>query len=301
VKNEVKKVLFIVNKFAGTGYQPELEGRILDICEQHDVECTIEFTRSRGHATELAREAEGKGFKQVIAVGGDGTVNEVARGLLNTSVEMGIIPRGSGNGLSRHLGIPMKVLPAVKNIFANEVVSMDTFTVNGHLSLNVSGIGFDGHIANLFGENKKRGLAGYVKLTIREFIKATEFQADIIADGKNLNRQAFVIAIANSSQYGNNARIAPAASVCDQKLHITFLKKVPAYRLDFIAAFFTGKIDRATRYCEIIEAKNLTIHTKEPVAYHVDGEPSGRADSFQIEVRPCSLKMLVPMHRHGNV
>lgn len=301
MKNEVKKLLFIINKFAGTGYQPELEGRILDICEQHDVECTIEFTRSRGHATELAQEAEGKGFRQVIAVGGDGTVNEVARGLLNSPVEMGIIPRGSGNGLSRHLGIPMKVLPAVKNIFDSEAIAMDTFTVNGHLSLNVSGIGFDGHIANLFGENKKRGLAGYVKLTIREFINAREFDADIIADGKKLNKKAFVIAIANSSQYGNNARIAPAASVCDQKLHVTFLKKVPAYRIDFVVSFFTGKIDRAQRYCEIIEAKNLVINTRMPVAYHVDGEPSGSANTFQIEVKPCSLKMLVPKKHHGRV
>lgn len=293
MNNEVKKVLFIVNKYAGTGYLPELEGRILDACEQHDVECTIEFTRSRGHATELAREAADKGFERVVAVGGDGTVNEVAKGLLNSSIQMGIIPRGSGNGLSRHLGIPMKIVPALKSLFNSRAVPMDTFTINGHMSLNVSGIGFDGHVANLFGKDKKRGLAGYVKLTIREFIRFQEFEVEIVADGKAFSKKAFVIAIANSSQYGNNARIAPAASVCDQLLNVTLLKKVPAYRIDFIYSFFTGKIDQSN-YCEIIEAKNIIINVKEPMAYHIDGEPSGAANSFYINVVPCSLKMLVP-------
>lgn len=293
MNNEVKKVLFIINKYAGTGYLPELEGRILDACEQRDLECTIEFTRSRGHATELAQEAGSKGFKQVIAVGGDGTVNEVAKGLLNTPVEMGIIPRGSGNGLSRHLGIPMKIIPALESLFNSTAVSMDTFTVNGILSLNVSGIGFDGHIANLFGKDKKRGLAGYVKLGIQEFINFNEFDAEIITVEQTLKKKAFVIAIANSSQYGNNAQIAPSASVCDQLLNITFLKKVPAYRMDFVYSFFTGTIGKSKFY-ETIEAKKLTINTHKPVAYHIDGEPSGSATSFEIEVKPCSLNMLVP-------
>lgn len=296
MNKEVKKVLFIVNKFAGTGYQPALEGKILDICDQQEVECSIEFTRSRGHATELAAHAKENGFVQAIAVGGDGTVNEVARGLLNSSVQMGIIPRGSGNGLARHLGISLQITQALNGLFNSRVMDMDTFTVNGQLSVNVSGLGFDGHIANLFGKDKKRGLTGYVKLTILEFIRASEVNASLIIDDKEMERKAFIVAIANSSQYGNNARIAPNASVCDGLLNVTFLKKVPPYRIDFVYDFFTGKIKNSV-YCELLQAKNISIHLSKPVAYHIDGEPSGESDTFTIAIAPASLKMIVPSSR----
>jgi diacylglycerol kinase (ATP) len=294
--NEGNKVLFIVNKFSGSGYRPEVEGRIIEGCEKNDVECTIEFTRSRGHATELALQAvHEKKISTVIAVGGDGTVNEVAKGLLHSSVTMGIIPKGSGNGLARHLRIPLTVAGAVQNLFTSQVIAMDTFLLNKKISLNVSGIGFDGHIANLFGKEKKRGLKGYVKHTFNEFFRFREFEASITMNDKTIKRKAFIIAVANSSQYGNNARIAPAASICDQLLHVSILKKVPPYRLDFIYAFFTGKVDRSA-FCETLETNSMTIHVDHPVAFHIDGEPCGESNVFEIELLPSSLKMLVPQH-----
>jgi YegS/Rv2252/BmrU family lipid kinase len=296
VKSEVNKVLFIVNKYAGTGYQPEVEGKIIDACENQSIECTIEFTKDRGHATELAMQAVAENkFQQVIAVGGDGTVNEVAKGLLNSSITMGIIPKGSGNGLARHLQIPINISQALKTLFDSHIISMDTFQVNGKLSLNVSGIGFDGHIANLFGAGKKRGFQGYAKHAMGQFLQFKEFEAQIQTENKVIDRKAFVIAIANSSQYGNNARIAPAASVCDELLHINILKKVPPYRLDFIYDFFMGKVDRSP-YCEIIESKKFTITVSDPMSYHIDGEPCGKSDRFIIELLPGSLKMLAPKH-----
>jgi diacylglycerol kinase (ATP) len=293
VNNEGKKVLFIINRFSGTGFQPQVEGRMIDVCRSHDTECTIEYTQSRGHATELAREAAASNFDFVVAVGGDGTVNEVAQGLIGTEIPMGIIPKGSGNGLARHLGIPISVPLSLARLFESNVVAMDTFSVNGKLSLNVSGIGFDGHIANLFGETVKRGLGGYVKLTVNEFFQFKEFEAQMQIGSETMKRHAFVMAIANSSQYGNNARIAPLASVCDGILHISILKKVPPYRLDFVYSFFTGNIHQSD-YCEVIEAKNLTITTSKSIAYHVDGEPTGVADRFEIKLQPGNLKMLVP-------
>jgi diacylglycerol kinase family enzyme len=170
---------------------------------------------------------------------------------------------------------------------------MDTFTVNGKLSLNVSGIGFDGRIANLFGEKTKRGLAGYVSLTLKEYFSFKPFPAQLEMDGKVLHKEPFVIAIANSSQYGNNARIAPQASVCDQLLHITILKKIPPYRADFIYAFFTGQLANSP-FCEMMEASALRIKTPHDVPYHVDGEPCGVRDDFQIAVMPSALPVLVP-------
>jgi diacylglycerol kinase (ATP) len=294
VISEFSKVLFIVNKFSGGGYQPQLEGRIMQACKDFEVEGTIEFTRSRGHATELAHAAvRDNSYQLVVAVGGDGTVNEVAQGLLHTDIKMGIVPKGSGNGLARHLGIPMKTIDAIRSLFRSQPIGMDTFTVNGKLSLNVSGIGFDGHVANLFANRTKRGLQGYARVTMNEFVQFKEFEAEVITEDNKIKRDTFIIAIANSSQYGNNARIAPAASVCDEILHVCFLKKVPAYRLDFVYQFFAGTIEE-TSFCEFIETRNMRIKLSSPMAYHIDGEPCGVNSEFDIELLPHSLKMLVP-------
>ncbi|HYC84002.1 MAG TPA: diacylglycerol kinase family protein, partial [Chryseosolibacter sp.] len=257
--NEFKKVLFIINKFSGGKYFSGLEQKIIDASSASDTEATIAFTEARGHATELARNAQASGaYSAVIAVGGDGTVNEVANGMIGGSTPMGIVPKGSGNGLARHLGIPLDLHRAVDAIFACQPIDMDTFRLNGKLSLNVSGIGFDGHVANLFGKEKHRGLPGYTRITVSQFLHFKEFMATIKAGDQAQERKTFIIAIANSSQYGNNARIAPAASVCDGILHVCFLKKVPPYRLDFIYSFFAGTIGK-TSYCEIIEARDITI------------------------------------------
>jgi YegS/Rv2252/BmrU family lipid kinase len=293
VNRQVGKVLFIVNKHAGLGYQTGLEGRILDTCEKNNVECTIEFTTGPGHGIELARSATALGFQRVIAVGGDGTSNEVAQGLIHTGTPMGVIPRGSGNGLARHLGIPLNTSDAINQIFQSKILSMDTFTVNGKLSLNVSGIGFDGHVTNLFGIRSTRGLLGYIMLTVQEFLKFREFEAEISMMGRTFKRRAFIIAIANSSQYGNNARIAPAASVCDGLLHVNIVKKVPLLRVDFVFSFFFGKLGKS-KFCEILETKSLELRTKKSIYYHVDGEACGSQSTFKIELLPNSLQILVP-------
>jgi YegS/Rv2252/BmrU family lipid kinase len=270
-----------------------MEGRIIDICRAHDAECTIEFTRGPGHGAELSATGVKDNFDVIAAVGGDGTVNEVACGLVNQPVPLGIVPKGSGNGLSRHLGIPLDLTRATECIFSGEQLCIDTFTVNDRLSLNVSGIGFDGHVANQFGKNGKRGLAGYTRVAVEEYLKFDEFEIDLRVGGKQFHRNALLVAIANSSQYGNNARIAPRASVCDHKLNLSIVRKVPPYRLDFIYAFFRGEIDRST-FCETLETDELAIELKSPIEYHVDGEPCGSDKHFSIKLNPSSLTALVP-------
>lgn len=291
---ETDKVLFIINKVAGGGFEPSVEGRLLDICAKYNSECTIEFTQRRHHATELASEGIERGFKTIIAVGGDGTINEVARSLVNTPVTMGIIPKGSGNGLGRHLGISLNMLKAAETIFTGKSVSVDTLRLNGQLSLNVSGIGFDGHVANLFGKDGKRGLIGYIKLVLGEFFSFKEFPVDLTIDGESKQLTAFIVAVANSSQYGNNARIAPLASIMDQELHVTVLKKVPLYELiPFALRFMAGKVMNST-YCKTFQGKRIEIKSSSGIAYHIDGEPSGMAKDFLIEVQPKSLNLIVP-------
>ena len=296
MNKEVNKVFFIVNKFSGAGYGPRLESNILNAGKENKVDCTLAFTEGPGHATTLAAEAAAAGFKKIIAVGGDGTVNEVAKALLHSPIAMGIVPKGSGNGLARHLGIPLGVNNALKSLFNSRVIHMDTFRLNGKLSVNVSGIGFDGHIANSFGSDKKRGLQGYTRLVLNEFRNFPEFEATVTVGENQLVRKAFVIAIANSSQYGNNAKIAPAASVCDEVLNMSILKKIPPYRLDFIYSFFSGTVDQSA-FCETFQVRETAIKLNAPVAYHIDGEPGGIADRFIVELVPASLRMLIPCSR----
>ena len=300
--SEGKNVLFIVNKYAGTGYQPQVEGRILTACAKHDVECTIEFTNGPGHATDLAKEGSKRNFDLVVAVGGDGTLNEVARGLLNSKTPMGIIPKGSGNGLARHLGISMKIERALDQLLTGKVVQMDTFRLNGKLSLNVSGIGFDGHIANLFAKKKQRGFWTYARLVTLHYITFREFSARLELENHAFERHtSFMIAIANASQYGNNARVAPKASITNNSLQTAILRKVPAQRgFRFAYQMFTGKL-KTGKYYTCLTMHNGTIKVDEPVAYHVDGEPCGHATEFKIEILPHSLQMIIPVKKIGSV
>lgn len=286
-------LFFIVNRFSGKGVVPRLERGIASICGAQCVRHEIAYTAAPQHATTLARDAIAQGFRKIIAVGGDGTINEVARAVIHTPAALGIIPKGSGNGLARHLGIPLKIEAALQYLFQSDTIAIDTFHINGRLSLNVSGIGFDGFVAAKFAERKKRGLAGYVQLVIKGYRAFREFEVTIDAEGPSVRRKAFVIAIANSSQYGNNARIAPAASLCDGRLNMVVLRKFPLYRLDLIPAFFRGGMG-TSRWWESREIVNTELRLPAPVSYHVDGEAAGVADKFIIQLQPASLNVLVP-------
>ncbi len=291
---QIKNALFIVNKFSGEGYRPEVEGRIIEQCKKLNIESRIEFTQSRGHATELAQMAAQQKYNFVFAVGGDGTVNEVAQGLLGSSVAMGILPKGSGNGLARHLNIPMSFIKSLDTLMNYREQLIDTVSVNGKLSVNVSGIGFDGHIAGLFAGNTKRGLYGYAKLVMKEFPSYKPFEASVEINGANFNTKSFIIALANSSQFGNNARVAPQASVCDELIDVCFIQKIPLTKaIGFATKMFSGKLNTSS-LVEIHKANRVAINLNQLTAYHIDGEAMPPTERFEIEIKPASLNVLVP-------
>ena len=273
-----------------------VEDRIRGVCKKNNTECIIENTKHRAHAVTLARDAAADRYDYVVAVGGDGTINEVAQGLVGTDTAMGILPRGSGNGLARHFGIPAHLPDAIDTLFDSTTVRMDTLLINNRLSLNVSGIGFDGHIANLFAHEKIRGLLGYARLTLVEMLKFKEFDSELTIDGNTISIKVFIVAFANSSQYGNNFRIAPYASVSDGLFDLTLMKKVSLRNLPFIYSFWKGKLKKS-ELCDMLVAKKATVKTSYAVPYHIDGEPCGVADTFTIVLQPSSLSVLVPETR----
>jgi len=294
--SKLKSALFIINKFSGGGYRPEVEGRIIELCEKLNIESTIEFTQSPGHATELAKSAVDQKMDYAFAVGGDGTVNEVAKGLLGSQVAMGILPKGSGNGLARHLGLHMSFKKSLDIIPFHGEKMIDTLSVNGKLSVNVSGIGFDGHVAGLFANKAKRGLMGYAKLVLKEFISFKSFESKIGINGNFFQSKSFIIALANSSQFGNNARVAPQASVCDNLMDVCFIQKVPMlHAIGFAGKMFSGNLN-SSRFVEIIKTNRVTIDIDQSIAYHIDGEAMDATDKFIVELKPASLKILVPQN-----
>ncbi len=296
--SESRKVLFIINRYSGTGYRESLEGKIVSACEQRGLECSIEFTRKPGHGTTLAKMAVKKNYAAVFAVGGDGTVNEVAQGLLHSTVPLGIIPKGSGNGLARHLHIPLQIDKALHLLELKRVIPIDTFTINGRLSLNVSGIGFDGFVAGQFGKDGKRGLAGYGKLVVTHFKRFNEFSSILKTENDSIQRKAFIISIANSSQFGNNAIIAPHASVCDSELDVCIVKKMNVWEgLSFVNKLFTHSLHRS-RLMTQLKTKSVSITTENPIPYHIDGEAVGSASQFDININPASLLVSIPEGQH---
>lgn len=289
-----EKVFFIVNKYSGKGFQEKVEGQIIDACMTAGVEGTIEYTQHKGHATALAREAAAAGFSRIFARGGDGTVNEAARGLVHSSAALGILPAGSGNGLARHLGVPLSLPAALRQLSHFRMLTMDTLRINDGLSVNVSGFGFDGYVASLFGKDGKRGLLGYSKLVLREFLRYKTFEISAEIDGKISHHKAFMVAVANASQFGNNAVVAPDASVSDGIVDVCFIKKVPLIEaIPFLTKLFQGRI-RKSRFVTLVKAKNFKAQLSSPQPYHLDGEPAKPTARFDVAVQPDSLRVIVP-------
>ncbi len=289
-----EKIFFIVNKYSGKGYQSEVEGQVINACAAAGVEARLEYTRARGHATELAYDAHTEGYTRVFAMGGDGTVNEAARALVHTSVALGIIPMGSGNGLARHLHVPLSIHDALRQLTQFKTMSIDTLRINGSLSVNVSGIGFDAHVATQFGKDGVRGLLGYSKLVLGDFMKYAEFEVTGVVDDSEVRHNAFMVALANASQFGHNALVAPDASVSDGMMDVCFIKRVPVLEaIPFLTKLFRGKISQS-RFVTLIKAKRLVVSLSTPQPVHLDGEPQPPTTRVEVELVPDSLKVVVP-------
>lgn len=286
-------LLFIVNPKAGTRTGVNFDEVILSVINLKKYDYQIKYTERAGHATELAAAAVLQGIEYCFAIGGDGTVNEVAKALKGSQTCLGIVPCGSGNGLARHLKIPLKIEHAISLIDSGKILRIDTMLVNDIFSINVSGIGFDAHVAAMFGNSAGRGFWNYAKLVINEFKKYPEQKFEINCDGYNVAYNLFVVAFANSSQFGNNAYIAPDASVVDESLNIVLLRKMSFFNALLLAPKLFSKRIEESDFVQIINAKNISVKTEKPIALHIDGDPAGMNTQFQISVQPCSINVLV--------
>ncbi|PJF38513.1 MAG: hypothetical protein CUN55_17070, partial [Phototrophicales bacterium] len=192
-----------------------------------NVHYDIVYTQAAGHASELAKKAIQEKYTAVVAVGGDGTVNEVAQVLIHSPLHLGIIPQGSGNGLARHLGIPMDTTKAIERLLSPKSMKIDAAKANGNYFFCTSGVGFDAHVSASFAARTHRGLSGYIFFALQEGFGYRPLTYTIEWHGRVLHTEAFLIAVANSTQYGNNAYIAPQADIQDGQLDVCIIKPFP--------------------------------------------------------------------------
>ena len=288
----MKKIWFIINPISGIGKKDILPGLIEDIIDPKKFSYKIKYTARPKHACEIAKQAVENKIDTVAVAGGDGSVNEVAGALIHTATTLAIIPVGSGNGLARHLKIPLKVEAALQVINDSKEIRIDTALMNGFFFLNVAGIGFDAVIAKKFATIGKRGFLSYIKLIGQEYIAHKEKEYVITIDGKEMTHDALFIAIANSSQFGNNAVIAPQANIQDGQLQLCIVKKLPLLSAPLaIYQLFNKKIEQSN-YVSCLSGKSFTIQTEKPFC-HVDGEPVVIENEINATVDPLSLKVIV--------
>jgi diacylglycerol kinase (ATP) len=284
-----RKTLFIINPISGGKKKdgvPELIGK------HFDGDTTIMFTKGASHAKEAAVAAVGV-YDMVVAVGGDGTINEIASALVGSKVVLGIVPCGSGNGLSRFLGIPMDIKEAIKNLNTGKALLIDSAQANDKPFFNMAGMGFDAHISEVFSHGKKRGFITYIKSSIQEIIKYRSQTYQIEIDGKAYERVAFMLSFANSSQYGNNAHVSPRASVQDGLLDVCIIKPFPLYRFPEMGMRMFTKTANTSRFVEIIRGKHIRVKRNNDGPMHLDGEPEIAGKEIVINILPRSLSVVV--------
>ncbi|HEY2811309.1 MAG TPA: diacylglycerol kinase family protein [Rhabdochlamydiaceae bacterium] len=286
------KIAVIINPISGVKAKETLEREVAQrLSLRHSV--AIFFTKAPYHATELARQALKDNADIIAVAGGDGTINEVAQVVINSKAALGIIPTGSGNGLARHLKIPLHFSKALDLLQKGHSRVIDTVQINDRFYIGVAGVGFDAEVGWTFALAGRRGFLSYFLSTLKNFPRYRCQKYELMIDGKNIDVWAFLMAFANSSQFGNGATIAPLAKIDDGILDLVIVKPFPLYAApSLLIRLFTRSLHRSY-YVETIPCKTILLPQRHLKA-HIDGEPILFEDGIRIEIVPSSLKVIAP-------
>lgn len=289
----MKNIAFIVNPISGTKAKNKIAKLIRELLDLQQFSPTVVVTEYAGHATQLAQQFALEGYYAAIAVGGDGTVNEVANGLVGSNTALGIIPNGSGNGFARHLDISTRMNRAVEMLNNSEPICVDYGMVNDKKFFSTCGVGFDALVAMQFNEGKSRGLKMYIQNTLQSLFSYKPETYRIIGNDIDVTTEAFLITFANAGQWGYDANIAPKASVQDGLIDIAIVNKFPLSAAPKLALnLFTHNIDENS-YMNTIRTKEVTLVREQAGPMHIDGDPVDMPAELHIKMVAEGLKVLV--------
>ncbi len=293
-----KSFAFIINPISGNRRLKDIEKKISSYFVSAGIEAIIYLSEYPGHAETLSRQMVEQVFPPaaIVAVGGDGTVNEVVNGIGLSGVPLGILPHGSGNGFARHLGIPMKLDRSLALLLQGVKMPVDLIRIGKKYSINVSGLGFDALVAWKFQHSSSRGLSSYARIVLGAFFAYQPETYELQIDGMKSLHKAFLISLANSSQFGNNVLISPRASVCDGFLDLCILHPFHWWAVPGLLFKMLGrKIDQSP-YLEIIRAKKVCVKQTGEL-WHLDGEAMSGGSALQVEVLERVLPVIIPESR----
>ena len=294
MNQEQLKVQAIINPISGVGSKDKIPAMIRDVYEKKGASLNVSFTEYGGHASELTRQAIADGAQIILAIGGDGTVNEVARSMLYSDAILGIIPKGSGNGLARELNIPMDTKRALEMISKGNVITIDGCKANERVFFTTCGVGFDAAVSEKFANEKRRGSLIYVKNILEEYLSYEPEVYELLFDDRQIKEEAFLVACANASQYGNNAYIAPKANLQDGKMDVTILSPFTPLDIAPLAIQLFTKQIKWNSNIKVIQAGKVSIIRQKRGIMHLDGEPVEVGSRIDISVLPGALKVLSP-------
>lgn len=290
-----RKICFIVNPNAGRRLQKRIESSVEKCLDHTRFHSKIVFTERPGHATELAQKAAAEGWEIVCAVGGDGSINEVAAGLIGSDAALGIVPAGSGNGLAMHLGWGRSIERAIQKINRSESKLIDVGLMNGRPFVNVAGIGFDGLVSNLMQKQTKRGFATYFLKSLEAGIVYKPAKIQLKLDGREIEETCFTVAIANGPMYGYNFQIAPDALLDDGLFSVVLLKDAPKWKYFAAVPDMLNERIYEADFVDHYSAAVVEIRSESAKNYaHIDGEGLETNGFLRFEMRPKALRVLVP-------
>jgi len=287
-----KTIWFVINPISGVKRKDGIPALIQSELDLSAYDYEIKYTDRKGHGYQIGKEAVESKIDIVCAVGGDGSVHDVGTALIGTDVKLAILPSGSGNGLARHLKIPLDLSKAIQCINQDFSIQMDTVNVNDNPVLGFGGFGLDALVAKRFNQDKRRGFWIYVKHVLKEFFKYHPINFTIDTNGEIKKIPALMCTVANTSEFGNGFIVSPKSDPTDGKLELVILKPFSFWKIPFVVNnFFKGKLQREA-LSEVISFETATIEMNNSLG-HYDGEPTVVPNKVNIEVVPKSLHIII--------
>lgn len=287
----MKNILFIINPIAGKKAGRNISKEIIKYLDTNLFKAYFRYSEFHGHISEIANQALNENFNVIVAVGGDGTVNETARIITHSSLTLGIIPIGSGNGLARHLNIPLTVKGAVETINKMNIQKMDAIKINGSFSFCVAGAGFDAEVSQTFQKMQTRGLLSYIIACLKCFNQSKNRNYILRTEHEVHRLNGFMLCFANASQFGNDAYIAPKASISDGFVNVVVIAKPSLFKIPILALrILTGTIEKYSSWQQLM-VRSVQVE-QESDLIHIDGEPLTVGNKFNVSVEEKVLQII---------